>query len=405
MGRRGGGSIWAGRENAGELKEAIIDCWVQFLREEAARYIPRGSRFGQAQDLRREDNIEERSFFSQLSLTTTLLKTTMVDISEIMDEDYANPPPPHIAEGIEDGNFPPSQDAWGRGDKSADDRSRELFDDAADIEGAMEHATRPSARLRLKNVIAMIREEGDALMKRATADPAISPPPPSSSSSADPLSSAIPTVEDVKAARLPPYEPVAPVPKRSPAPDVMITSTSVRYRSFPTHQFDAGGYNGPTVTVYVPLEGIGRHDRTKITCQFTSGSFDLIVSDFGGANYRLLNDNLEHEIDVSQSKFVIKPNKVIIKLGKIKSGKESWSSYDSWTQLSSKKAKDKNASASGKKKDDPMGGIMDMMKDMYESGDDNMKKVIGEAMYKQRMGQKPEDMMGGGAGGMGMDGF
>jgi calcyclin binding protein len=325
----------------------------------------------------------------------------MVDITEVMDEDYATPPPPHIAEGIEDGNFPP-QDAWGGGKKSTDDRSRELFDDADDIEGAMEHAIRPTARLRLKNVIAMLREEGEALTKRAAAaaaDPA--------SSSADPTS-ATPTVEDVKAARLPPYEPAAPVPKRSPAPNVMITSNSVKYRSFPTIQFDAGGYNGPTVTVYVPLEGIGKHDRAKISCQFTSGSFDLIVSDFeGGANYRLLNDNLEHEIDVSQSKFVIKPNKIIIKLGKVKSGTESWSSYDSWTQLSSKKSKDKNATGTGgKKKDDPMGGIMDMMKDMYESGDDNMKKVIGEAMYKQRMGQKPEDMMGGGAGGgMGMDGF
>ena len=187
----------------------------------------------------------------------------------------------------------------------------------------------------------------------------------------------------------------------------MAEHCSVKYRNFPTVQFDAGGYNSPTVTVYLPLDGIGKHDRTKISCQFTSGSFDLIVSDFeeGGANYCLLNDNLEHEIDVSQSKYVIKPNKIIIKLGKVKSGTESWSHYDSWTQLSSKKSKDKNATG-GKKKDDPMGGIMDMMKDMYESGDDNMKKVIGEAMYKQRMGQKPEDMMGGGAGGgMDMDGF
>ena len=27
---------------------------------------------------------------------------------------------------------------------------------------------------------------------------------------------------------------------------------------------------------------------------------------------------------------------------------------------------------------------MDMMKDMYDSGDDNMKKAIGEAMVKSR---------------------
>ena len=40
--------------------------------------------------------------------------------------------------------------------------------------------------------------------------------------------------------------------------------------------------------------------------------------------------------------------------------------------------------APGGKGADPMGGIMDMMKDMYDSGDDNMKKAIGEAMVKSR---------------------
>jgi len=43
------------------------------------------------------------------------------------------------------------------------------------------------------------------------------------------------------------------------------------------------------------------------------------------------------------------------------------------------------------------------MKDMYDEGDDNMKKMIGETMYKQRMGQLnngKDDMMGG-MGGMG----
>jgi calcyclin binding protein len=33
---------------------------------------------------------------------------------------------------------------------------------------------------------------------------------------------------------------------------------------------------------------------------------------------------------------------------------------------------------------------MDMMKDMYEDGDENMRKVIGEAMLKSQRGEKPE---------------
>ena len=39
---------------------------------------------------------------------------------------------------------------------------------------------------------------------------------------------------------------------------------------------------------------------------------------------------------------------------------------------------------------------MDMMKDMYDSGDDNMRKTLGEAMMKSRrkeaMGDKSMDM-------------
>ena len=58
-----------------------------------------------------------------------------------------------------------------------------------------------------------------------------------------------------------------------------------------------------------------------------------------------------------------------------------------------------------------MGGIMDMMKDMYDSGDDQMKKTIGEAMLKANNKDKSADpalddpMSGmggmGGVGGMG----
>ena len=47
---------------------------------------------------------------------------------------------------------------------------------------------------------------------------------------------------------------------------------------------------------------------------------------------------------------------------------------------------------------------MNMMKDMYESGDDSMKKMIGETMLKQRNGElnkDKDDLMNGGMGGMG----
>ena len=35
------------------------------------------------------------------------------------------------------------------------------------------------------------------------------------------------------------------------------------------------------------------------------------------------------------------------------------------------------------KSDDPSAGLMDLMRDMYQSGDDNMKKVIAEAFVRE----------------------
>jgi len=283
-----------------------------------------------------------------------------------------------ISEVIEEATTPPQAAT-----NAVDSRSQERFADADEIEAALlAHITRPSAQLHLQNLITKLRKEGKALQRVAastsdaagSSDSAAQPPPP-------------------VAKPAPPVEVPTP-PKKTPVTTPIITSTTNKYQTFPTHYFDCGEYNSPLVTIYVPLTGIGTHDKSKISCNFTSTSFDLIVSDFtDGKSYRLLNDNLEKEIDVSKSKYVVKPNKILIKLGKVK-GEYS---FDHWTELTAKKKKENKG-----KKEDPAAGIMDLMKDMYESGDDNMKKMIGETMYKQRTGQLGKDGAMGGMGGMDM---
>ena len=57
--------------------------------------------------------------------------------------------------------------------------------------------------------------------------------------------------------------------------------------------------------------------------------------------------------------------------------------YDSWMDLTSKKARGEAAEQAA----DPSSGIMDLMKQMYDEGDDTMKKTIGEAMLKSRSGE------------------
>jgi calcyclin binding protein len=72
----------------------------------------------------------------------------------------------------------------------------------------------------------------------------------------------------------------------------------------------------------------------------------------------------------------------VLKLAKVK-GEYG---FDHWSELVSKKTKLK-----GKGKEDPSHGIMEMMKEMYDNGDDKMKKMIGETMLKQRNGELGKD--------------
>ena len=53
--------------------------------------------------------------------------------------------------------------------------------------------------------------------------------------------------------------------------------------------------------------------------------------------------------------------------------------YDEWLQLEKTKAK----VVDGETKN-PSSNLMDMMKDLYDKGDDTMKKTLGEAMEKSR---------------------
>ncbi len=130
------------------------------------------------------------------------------------------------------------------------------------------------------------------------------------------------------------------------------------------------------VHIYVNADGIGAI-KERVSCKFTSSSFDLQVVNLNGENLRLFKDNLEKDIDPSASKFRVKSDRIVLSLRK----KEGQFGPELWTELVAKRQK-KNTT-----KEDPTAGIMDMMKDLYDSGDDDMRRTIGEAMLKSRQEQ------------------
>jgi len=143
-----------------------------------------------------------------------------------------------------------------------------------------------------------------------------------------------------------------------------------------TFAFD-GGQSGSTVEVYISagMEGVKEAAKERVSCDFTRNSFDLQIKDFKGKNYRMLKTNLEKDIVPEESKVVVKKNSVVLKLRK-KLGEHG---FDYWSNLTSKSTK----RIDDIDKKNPSAGIQDMLKEMYEDGDEKTRRIIGEAMSKK----------------------
>lgn len=268
--------------------------------------------------------------------------------------------------------------------------SQERFLDADDIETILSQLTRPTARMQVESLVKKIRKEASAL--RALESTSDGAPPDTAAATPTPTTAAPPPTPTPA----PPPTPPAPKPVATPAPAPPPAPTpapSALYRSVDRFAFDAGTSSDKFVTLYVPLPGVGsvKDKKEQIKCVFGKDSFDVTVTDLGGINYRLKRDSLEHDIDPDKSKHVVKADKILVKLHKIKG---EYGGYDYWSKLTDPKKKDKTSKKKSSSSD-PTAGIMDMMKDMYDSGDDNMRKIIGETMMKQRNGELNNEKPGG----------
>lgn len=290
--------------------------------------------------------------------TITTTTTTMALIEEIVDDTSSAPP-----------------------------ASEERLLDAQEIEQVAKTLERPTARMQLEALAKKLRKESAALK-------ALEASSSSSSSNAG--------TGNVSSSKTPPpAAPKTPSPTPTPAPvKAAPAAGSGLYKTIDRFAFDAGTSSDKFVTLYIPLMGVGSIPKDQITCDFTTDSFDLIVRDhLDGKSYRIKKDSLEHDIVVEQSKFIVKADKILVKLAKVKG---EYGSYDYWSKLSDPKRKTKKfkKSSSGSSSD-PASSINDMMREMYENGDDQMRKVIGETMLKQQRGELGKDAGMGGMGGLG----
>lgn len=163
----------------------------------------------------------------------------------------------------------------------------------------------------------------------------------------------------------------------SPAAQVVTAPPALKYVTLGSFSWDQ---DNDKVKIYVFLEGV---DQQKIEAEFKPMCIDIKFHDLQGKNYRCAIPKLNKAIEPEKCKLVVKPTRVIITLFKASKG--------NWLDLHFKEDKLK---PNLDKERDPMAGIMDLMKNMYEDGDEDMKRTIAKAWTDARSGKADDPLKG-----------
>ncbi|KAI3934187.1 hypothetical protein MKW92_050021 [Papaver armeniacum] len=175
--------------------------------------------------------------------------------------------------------------------------------------------------------------------------------------------------------------PAAPAPTptpAAPAPTLLAKGLSIPALNYATLSSFSWDQDDEKVKIYVSLEGV---DQEKVETIFKKMSVDLKFHDVQGKNYRCAIPKLNKEIVPEKSKVLVKPKRVVVTLYKASKG--------NWLDLHFKEDKLKPGL---EKERDPMAGIMDLMKNMYEEGDEDMKRTIAKAWTDARSGKSADPM-------------
>ncbi|XP_065877087.1 uncharacterized protein [Euphorbia lathyris] len=177
-------------------------------------------------------------------------------------------------------------------------------------------------------------------------------------------------------------EPVpAPVSTPTPTPiaaGVKVPSTLARnYTTLGSFSWDQ---DNDKLKIYISLEGV---EQEKIETEIKARSFDIKFHDVQGKNYRCAIPKLNKEIEPEKCKILVKPTRVVITLFKASKG--------NWPDLHFKEDKLK---PNLDKEPDPMAGIMNLMKNMYDEGDEDLKRTIAKAWTDARTGKTADPLKG-----------
>jgi len=146
------------------------------------------------------------------------------------------------------------------------------------------------------------------------------------------------------------------------------------------------------VKLYITIPNVEKLTEEQVKCDFTNISFKCVLNNHNGKNHMLQVVKLANTIVPSSSTCRIKHGNVVIALKKEKEG-NTWGHL---TDAEKKNKEQKDAKFDTGKDDldssDPSAGIMNLMKKMYDDGDDDMKRMIKKTWYESQQKQQSGEM-------------
>lgn len=139
-----------------------------------------------------------------------------------------------------------------------------------------------------------------------------------------------------------------------------------------------------TMKIYITLNDVHQLPKEAVICNFTEKSLDLRILGLNNKNYHLPINNLCAEIDTEKSNFKVKTDMIVVSLAK-KVAKD-WS-HVTLVEKRIKDAKTPSMPELGED-NDPNASLMNLMKKMYQDGDDEMKKTIAKAWTESQEKQR-----------------
>lgn len=177
------------------------------------------------------------------------------------------------------------------------------------------------------------------------------------------------------------------------AMDVTPTATTSS-QSQKRYQIKLNGYgwdqSDKYVKVFVTLKNVHNIPKEQVYCKLTEKSMELHVDNLENKDYLLVINKLLNTINVGESHWKQKTDMVVIFLAKSQQNVK-WSHM---TELEKKSEDQRNNryKPTESEKADPQESIMSLMRNMYETGDDDMKRMISKAWYEGQQKKKTDTL-------------